>query len=185
MGIFITIWAIWFGSEIFLNRILRSGTNDEKNYDKGSLKIIWIIIGVANSLGILCTILFKIPISNSPGFPYIGLLIILIGMNIRFISVWTLGRFFTVDVTIRDDHKIKSNGIYKFIRHPSYSGSILSFIGFGISLNNWLSLTIIFILILVAMLNRIKIEEKLLIGQFGEDYLNYKKKTYCLVPWIY
>jgi protein-S-isoprenylcysteine O-methyltransferase Ste14 len=185
MVIFITIWSIWFASELFLNRILRSGANDKKSYDKGSLRIIWITIGVANSLGVLFTFLFKIPISNLPAVPYLGLLIIVIGMIIRFISIWSLGKFFTVDVTIRDNHKIKSDGIYKFIRHPSYSGSILSFIGFGISLNNRLSLTIIIVLIIVAMLNRIRIEEKILTDQFGEAYLDYKKKTYCLVPWVY
>jgi protein-S-isoprenylcysteine O-methyltransferase Ste14 len=88
-------------------------------------------------------------------------------------------------VTIRDNHQIKKDGLYKVIRHPAYSGSILSFIGFGISLNNWISLIIITILIVSAMLYRISIEEKLLIEHFGPDYLEYTKKTYRLVPWIY
>ncbi len=185
MKLFITIWAIWFISEILLNRLLRSGTNNIKNYDRGSLRIIWITIGVANSLGIIFTIIFKIPISNFPIVPYLGLLTIIIGMILRFISIWTLGRLFTVDVAIQDNHKIKTDGVYRLIRHPSYSGSILSFIGFGISLNSWISLLIISILIIVAMLNRVKIEEALLIKQFGTDYSDYMKRTYRLIPWIY
>jgi protein-S-isoprenylcysteine O-methyltransferase Ste14 len=97
----------------------------------------------------------------------------------RFFSILTLGRLFTVDVKIRDEHIIKKTGVYRVIRHPSNSGSILSFIGFGISLNNLISLVIICVPVIIAMLNRIKIEERLLIDEFGSEYLDYMKKTYC------
>ena len=106
-------------------------------------------------------------------------------MVLRFISIRTLGKLFTVDVTIRTDHKLKKDGVYRRIRHPAYSGSLLSFIGFGLSLNNWLSLSFVTILITIAFLHRIKIEEKLLTDKFGADYLDYKRKTYRLIPWIY
>jgi protein-S-isoprenylcysteine O-methyltransferase Ste14 len=96
-----------------------------------------------------------------------------------------LGRLFTVDVTIRDNHQIKKDGVYRFIRHPSYSGSLLSFIGFGISLNNWLSLISVIALITIALVRRISIEEKVLTNQFGADYLEYKRRTYRMIPWIY
>lgn len=103
---------------------------------------------------------------------------------IRLIAVFSLGKMFTVDVTIRKDHALKKNGIYKFLRHPSYAGSLLSFIGFGLSLNNWVSLLIVFIAILSVFLLRINIEEKLLLQQFGKEYVDYKKKTAALIPFI-
>jgi len=185
MIIFISIWSIWFISEILVNRLLRSGKNDLKYQDKGSIKIIWITIGFANSLGVIISIFSNFHISNLLILSYLGLILIMAGMLIRFISIWSLGKLFTVDVTVRDNHKIKKDGAYKIIRHPSYFGSLLSFFGFGLSLNNWISLVIISIPVAVAMLYRIKIEEKLLIDQFGTDYLDYMKKSYRLVPWIY
>jgi protein-S-isoprenylcysteine O-methyltransferase Ste14 len=185
MMIFWIIWIIWFASEILLNRLMRSGSCDKKDQDKGSIRFIWIMIALAISSGIIFAANISIPISNLQLLPYIGLVIVIFGMILRFISIWTLGRLFTVDVTIRDNHKIKKNGVYKIIRHPSYSGSLLSFIGFGISLNNWLSLITVTILITIAFLYRISIEEKILIDQFGADYLDYKKNTYCLIPWIF
>ena len=185
MIIFITIWSIWFLSEILLNRILRSGDQDKKDQDKGTIRIICITIGFAISFGIIFTILFHLPISNYWIIPCLGLILIILGMILRFISVWSLGRLFTVDVTIREHHKIKKDGIYRMIRHPSYSGSLLSFIGFGISLNNWISLIIIGTLVTIAMLHRIKIEERLLTDQFGSEYLEYTQSTYRLIPWIY
>jgi protein-S-isoprenylcysteine O-methyltransferase Ste14 len=185
MTLFITIWSVWCISEILLNRLFLSGNRGGSNQDKGSLLIIWIAIAFAISLGVGCSIFIKFPIGHIPFIPYLGLLIIIAGMVFRFIAILTLGKMFTVNVTINDNHKIKTDGLYSIIRHPSYSGSILSFIGFGISLNNWISLIIITILILSAMLYRIKIEEKLLIDHFGSDYLEYSKKTYRLIPWIY
>jgi protein-S-isoprenylcysteine O-methyltransferase Ste14 len=185
MMIFIIIWSVWCASEILLNRILLSGTNDKLNQDKGSLRLIWIMIALAISLGVIFSYHIKIPISKGLFIPYFGLFLIVFGMILRFIAIRSLGRLFTVDVTIRADHKLKKDGVYRIIRHPSYSGSLLSFIGYGISINNWLSLVIVAILMTIAFLHRIKVEEKLLIDQFGAEYLEYKSKTYCLIPWIY
>ena len=185
MLIFWIVWMTWWASEFLLNIIVRSGKNDKKGHDKNSLVLIWIIIAIAITSGIIIANQLKMPISNSYIIHYIGLSVIVGGMIVRFISIWTLGRLFTVDVTIRENHKIKKDGIYRMIRHPSYSGSLLSFIGFGISLNNWLSLMTITVLMTAAFLYRIRVEEKSLIAQFGSDYLNYKRDTYFLIPWIY
>ncbi len=185
MVISIIIWSAWFLSEILLTRLLRSGVSDLKNQDKGSIRIIWITIGIANTAGILASLYLKAPISASWVITYIGLSVIVLGMLIRFFSIRSLGRFFTVDVTIRKDHKLKTDGIYQVVRHPSYTGSLLSFIGFGISINNWISVIVITILVAMAMLYRISIEEKLLMKQFGAEYSDYRKKTCRLIPWIY
>ncbi len=182
---FIIIWSIWFLSEILLNRLFRSADDDKKDQDKNSLRIIWLTIGIANLLGIIFTIFFRFPISRSLITPYLGLCLIVVGMVIRFMAIWSLGKFFTVDVTIRMDHKIKRDGMYRIIRHPSYLGSLLSFMGYGLSLNNWFSLVIILLPVTMAMLNRIKIEEKVLLNQFGLEYSEYLHTTYRLIPYIY
>jgi protein-S-isoprenylcysteine O-methyltransferase Ste14 len=182
---FIVIWTIWFVSEIMLNRLFRSGNYGKNDQDKGSTRIIWITIGIANTLGILSAVFLKAPLSHLSIIQYSGLLLIVAGIIIRLIAIFSLGRFFTVDVTILDHHKLKTDGLYRLIRHPSYLGSLISFFGFGISLNNWISLIIIFIPVTLAMLYRIKIEEQLLTKQFGTEYSDYIKKTFRLIPWIY
>lgn len=185
MIIFIIIWVIWFISEILLNRLFRSGNYGKKNLDRGSIRIIWITIGIANTLGILSVVFLKAPLSHQPMIQFLGLLLIVAGIIIRFIAVFSLRRFFTVDVTILDDHAVKMDGMYKLIRHPSYLGSLISFLGFGISLNNWISLIVILIPVTIAMLYRIRIEERLLTEHFGPEYSDYMIKTYRLIPWIY
>ncbi|WP_091394853.1 methyltransferase family protein [Flavobacterium noncentrifugens] len=61
-----------------------------------------------------------------------------------------------------ENHKLKTDGFYKFLRHPSYFASLVSFVGFGISLNNWIALAIITTAIFTAFAYRIQVEEKVL-----------------------
>jgi protein-S-isoprenylcysteine O-methyltransferase Ste14 len=183
--ILIITYSIWFLSEILINRFLRSKNTDKKHVDKGSLYLIWIIIIITNFAAVFVSNKYYFPISKDANFVYIGLILIFIGIILRLTIIATLGQFFTVDVTIKQNHKLKKDGFYKYLRHPSYSASLLSFIGFGITLNNWMSLTLVSILILIAFIIRIKIEERALIEHFGSEYLDYKKSTKGIIPFIY
>jgi protein-S-isoprenylcysteine O-methyltransferase Ste14 len=136
-------------------------------------------------LSVFIATYFRARIFRNENYEYLGLIVIGIGILIRFFAVNSLGKFFTVDVTIRQEHQLKKDGFYKIVRHPSYSGSILSFVGFGISLNNWISLFVVTIAVFTAFMKRIRIEENVLQNQFGEEYTRYAKKTYRLIPWVY
>ncbi|MDP6909648.1 MAG: isoprenylcysteine carboxylmethyltransferase family protein, partial [Flavobacteriales bacterium] len=138
--LFILVWMLWFGSEILLNRKFRSSDADQKGQDKGSIRVLWIGLLGGNALAVLASMFFTsstLRISSNPQIAYAGLVVTVIGMLFRFYAVWSLGRNFTVDVTIREDHKLHTQGVYGLIRHPSYTGMIISFIGFGISMNTW------------------------------------------------
>ena len=185
MNLFNSIYLLWILSEIILNRLLRSGKSDKKSFDKNTLLLIWITILITTTVGVFISKIIFFPIINNSAINYIGLAIIVLGIILRHVAIKQLGKFFTVDVTIRENHQLLQTGLYKFLRHPSYTGSLLSFLGFGLSLNNWLSLAIVFIPTLFAMIHRINIEEKVLKQQFGKQYLDYIAKTKRLIPFIY
>lgn len=172
-------------SEIALNRLLRSKGNKEKDYDKGSTSTIWRIIGIANTLSILSAYFIKLPISNQLTIPYIGLFMLGFGMLGRVYSIQMLGKMFTVNVNISSNHNLVKAGIFKYIRHPAYMGAIISFVGFGLSLNNWISFIIVSIAVPAVMIHRINIEEKALLEKFGAEYEMYQKTTFRLMPFIY
>lgn len=184
-SLFTIVYIIWALSEIFINRFLRSKANDKKNQDKNSLAFIWITIVIANTAAIFISMKYYFPISLFQTIRYFGLTLILTSIILRSVVINSLGKYFTVDVTIRQGHQLKKDGFYKYLRHPSYSASLLSFIGFGISLNNWISLIIVVAAILFAFIRRINVEEKALMEHFGKEYTDYKKETYRLIPFIY
>ncbi|MCG2460501.1 isoprenylcysteine carboxylmethyltransferase family protein [Flavobacteriaceae bacterium F89] len=179
------VWVLWLLSEILLNRLLRSTTGDKKKKDKGSLWMIWITIILSINIGIFLSYYIDLPLGTQPTLIISGTILIVLGMLLRFYSISSLGKFFTVDVTIREDHTLKTDGIYGWVRHPSYLGSLIFFAGFGISINNWISFLTIIIPVTLVFLYRIKIEEKVLIEQFGQDYKVYMDNSYHLIPWIY
>jgi protein-S-isoprenylcysteine O-methyltransferase Ste14 len=185
MRLFLGISIVWILSEILLGRTKISSVKTN-NKDKSSLRILWITIILFIFLGIFVR-------RTGVGFinmqtelvHYSGLFLIIFGLVIRWIAIIKLKSMFTVDVSIQENHNIVKSGIYKTIRHPAYLGSLLSFLGLGIALVNWLSIIFIFIPIFIAFNYRIKVEEKVLIEEFSEEYLNYSNNTYRLFPGIY
>jgi len=185
MSLLLVLSIVWILSEILLGRIKISSVKTN-NKDKSSLRILWITIILFIILGIFVR-------RTGVGFiniqtelvHYSGLFLIILGLVIRWIAILKLKSMFTVDVSIQENHKIVKSGIYKTIRHPAYLGSLLSFLGLGVALINWLSIIIIFVPILIAFLHRIQIEEKVLLKEFGEEYLNYSNNTYRLFSGIY
>jgi protein-S-isoprenylcysteine O-methyltransferase Ste14 len=186
MNLFFNIvYACWLLSEIILNRVLRSRRNDQPLKGKHSLTVIWIAaIGGTVAAGNIARYT-RFPVTGWAGVGWLGIGLILVGMTIRLIAIISLGRFFTVDVAIRQGHMLKKDGVYKYVRHPAYTGSLLSFLGFGVSLNNWVSLLVVVVPVTAAFLYRIRLEEEMLEASFGAEYKQYKKETYRLLPGVY
>ncbi len=165
--------------------MLRTKTTDRQNTDKGTLYIIWITILTSIMLSIYISVAYEFRISEKLSIRYLGLNLIYLGVILRILVVRSLGKYFTVSVTIRQDHQLKKDGFYKYLRHPSYLASLLSFFGFGLALNNWYSVTLLTIAIFLVFAVRMQVEEKVLLGQFGEEYNEYQKSTWRIIPFLY
>lgn len=185
MIIFTIIWTAWFLSEILINRLFRSPAHGHNELDKGTVRRIWITIFAAIGIGFLCNMFIRLPVSHGLTIPGIGLVLILLGMVLRVFSIRALGPFFTVDVAVQTQQTIKTDGLYRYIRHPAYAGNLLCFVGFGISLNNWVGLLVMVCLVFLAFRHRILLEERVLLDQFGSDYAAYMEHTARLIPGIY
>lgn len=182
---FVVVYIVWLFSEIALTRLKRSGQSDLQHADKHTLSLIWIVIIISIIAGTTIANKSFHPIMQSLVISYVGLALVVFGMILRLIVVRSLGRYFTVDVVIRQDHQIKKTGFYKYIRHPSYLASLISFVGFGLSLNNWIALLIVTIPVFMAFVIRTNQEEKALTSHFGQEYVVYKKTTKKIIPFIY
>lgn len=183
------IAILWIVSEILLS-ILRRVKDKSKDYGKLNSLILWIINTLSISIGINVAANNELGgIGSIPGehllISYAGLLLIISGIIVRWTAIRTLRKHFTTSLTILENHKIIHIGIYKYIRHPSYTGCLLSFLGLSITFSNWITTIIMFIPILIGYLYRIKVEEKMLIEHFGAEYITYAQNTQKLIPKIY
>lgn len=176
---------VWSLIEYYYLRFRRSGNGDQKVTDKIGLQRLWIIACFTRINPVLISILIKLPISNIIEFRYFGLAVFIGGVLLRALAIRNLGNFFTMDLTIKKDHQLITNGVYRYVRHPSYTAMLIGLIGIGLALNNWLSLLIGPLVFFLAFERRIADEERGLIGKFGNEYIQYQKRTKKWIPFIY
>lgn len=125
---------------------------------------------------------FNFSNKNNLWLTVIGALIALFGFTLRHISIYILGKYFRTTVEIDEEQPVIQTGPYRIIRHPSYSGIILFFIGYGVLSQNWLCFAVCVLFPTVALSYRIKIEEKALVKELGTKYEEYQTKTKKLIP---
>ena len=118
-------------------------------------------------------------------FTALGIVLAAAGFLIRVVAMRTLGEFFTRTLRIREKHRVVSEGIYRRVRHPGYLGTILFFVGSGIATANFITALLILAAILPTFVRRIAVEERMLTDQLGEEYSDYKAKTWKLIPFIF
>jgi protein-S-isoprenylcysteine O-methyltransferase Ste14 len=160
-------------------RSLAKAQNDGK-----SLLILWVTISTCMSLAYIFS-LNHVWLSGSPNaLEMFGILLFVLGFVIRWVSVFQLGRMFTVDVSISRDHVLKTDGLYRMVRHPSYLGLFLILAGISLLLNNAVSCVII-VPVFMAINYRISVEEKALLVEFGNQYSLYTNKVKKILPLIY
>lgn len=182
----ITLAVLWAVTEIFFN-IKQGGSGRAKNRkDRGSLLFIYaamtlgFYLGVPVSSGLRGRIAFGYPF-----FEIGGLVLMAAGFLIRWRAAWALKGQFTHFVTVQAQDELVQTGLYRTIRHPAYSGELMTLLGIGLALGNWLSVLAIFGIPLLALLYRISVEEKALLEGYGEEYREYRKRTKRLIPGIY
>jgi protein-S-isoprenylcysteine O-methyltransferase Ste14 len=116
---------------------------------------------------------------------WIGLGLLWCGIALRLWSFRTLGRYFTFIVQTSGDQPVITDGPYRVIRHPSYAGMLLAVTGLGLFIGNWLSLASLTIAMACGLVFRIRVEERALLQNLGDDYRNYAVTHKRLVPFIW
>ena len=116
---------------------------------------------------------------------YVGIFLMALGIFVRQWAVFTLGKGFTVKVHVQDKGKLITGGPYKILRHPSYTGGILTALGLPLALGTWAGILITLIIMPIIYIFRINTEEKALIEAYGKKYKDYMKKSWKLIPFVY
>jgi len=139
---------------------------------------IFGILTITNTL--ICRYLNLLVIPAS--IQYLGLVLIPAGIGLRGWAIIKLGRFFSRTVRVERGHKIVTDGPYRWIRHPSYTGMILIYLGIALAIGTWLGVFVTVGLMLGATMYRISVEEKVLIEALGTAYTDYMNRTWRLFP---
>ena len=178
--------ASWILPEVIALRLKRA-TGSAELQDKGSLTLIAVLwwSGIALDFSLS----FRLPqaaiLWERTSIFFAGICLMLLGIVLRWYSAGILGEYFTFDIAIHGGQALIEAGPYRYIRHPSYSGALLTLLGFGLSLGNWAGLAAILSCMGAAYAYRIPIEEAALTAALGESYKQYVRRTWRLVPFLF
>lgn len=183
-GIAVLLWYIPDRISSFWLRSGRDPTAVQK--DRGSYYVLIGAIVVGGLVGFLLATRWTgaaIPWFR-PQVTLVGIALTLLGGVLRFWAMFTLGRYFTFDVAVRAGQPVVQSGPYRFVRHPAYSGTLLSLFGIGVALANWASIVAILAGAILGLLYRVRVEEKALIESLGQPYVDYMRRTKRLIPFV-
>ena len=178
----IAVFFLWLLIDAIF--VFRHKTGDAENRDRSSFRVL-TRIGPLVWLASLALSYTRFGALHRPPVQVAGLAMMAVGIAIRSIAIHQLGRFHTPNVAIRADHRLLDTGLYSLVRHPSYFGAIVAFLGFGLALGNAISFALIAVVTPCLYLYRIREEDAVLLAAFGEPYRDYCARTKRLIPWVY
>ncbi len=171
--------------EIFMSVRHQRNRSIVESGDRLSIWILFISISLGYWLSFIIAGLGIGRIYHWDIFFIIGSIVIVFGLIIRVNAIMTLKQQFTYTVTKIEDHELIENGLYKSIRHPGYLGQLIIFLGVSTLLSNWLSIVFMIVPVFLGYFYRIIVEERFMIKQMGQKYIDYQKRTKRLIPTIY
>jgi protein-S-isoprenylcysteine O-methyltransferase len=186
MSVPLLLGVVYLISELLLTVTRRSRSRTGTKQDRSTLLVVWLVIMVSIAAGIY--VAKHWPAAALPhhrSFMFAGVALFVTGLLLRWWAIITLGRFFTVDVAIEPDHELIERGPFRMVRHPSYTGVLLAFVGLALTLGNWAALLAILVPIGAAFIHRMNVEENALSGALGPQYTDYMRRTNRLVPFLY
>jgi protein-S-isoprenylcysteine O-methyltransferase Ste14 len=183
---FKVLGEIWVAGEVILALITTTRPGKGKIQDRGSQILLWVVLIASSWVDAWMHEFFPPDMPGSYSWLRPAALAILIaGLVIRTVAIFTLGKAFSANVALRSGQELQRSGLYKFVRHPSYTGLELILLAFALHTRTWACFAVFLIPPTLALLYRIHVEERALRLTFGAEYENYSRSTKRLIPGVY
>ena len=155
------------GRELLLLTVSLSGL--------GILPFIYVVSGVPRA-------------ANYPFHPALalaGVVVAAVSLAMFHLTHRALGRNWSVTLEVRESHRLVTDGIYRHVRHPMYTGFWLWAVAQALLLPNWVAGVSGLVGFGTLYAFRITSEERLMLETFGDSYRDYSRRTARLVPWLH
>jgi protein-S-isoprenylcysteine O-methyltransferase Ste14 len=182
---FAAVFIVWIASEVIGGTVLpsmkRRGTRVQRRSSGSGVLILvaWVLVfGMSASLGAEGVLLLP------NWFTYVGDIVVLAGIALRQWAIAVLGRYFSGVIGVQQGQKVVEAGPYRLIRHPSYAGVLLILIGIAASMLSLAAVAAAFLLFWLGYGYRMLVEEKVLVSELGDSYVDYMKRTKRIIPFL-
>lgn len=170
--------------EVVTRRIWQADTDNR--LDRGTFRTLWASTAVGTGTALFLPLITDLGALGAPRTAFwAGIVLLLGGFVVRLWAMLELGSLFSHRVAVKDDHEIVETGPYRWVRHPAYTGALITYVGIGVVTGNLLSVAAATAGALVGYGRRIRVEERALRERL-DDYQEYINRTpYRLVPGLW
>jgi protein-S-isoprenylcysteine O-methyltransferase Ste14 len=149
---------------------------------------------LAASLTGLCIVPLFYVITGIPAFAdyrfsplqaAIGVVLMAGALALFYLTHRQLGRYWSVTLDTRKEHKLIATGVYARVRHPMYTAFWLLAFAQALLIANWVAGLAGILGWGTLYFLRVGREEQLMIETFGDEYRDYARRTARIVPWVY
>ena len=176
--------VVWLLTELVVGGIIpyaRRGGAPIRYADRGSRPLISLMVVAF----VIAAFFASSGVAPLPSWSfYVGIGMMVAGIVLRQWSIAVLGRYFSRTVGVQEGQALVDRGPYRLVRHPSYTGLLLIFVGLGFVLHSWGAVLVIIAFFGLAFGYRIRVEERVLTSKLGDEYVSYTKRTKRLIPYI-
>jgi protein-S-isoprenylcysteine O-methyltransferase len=181
----IPFWIVFFYAFVREGRVIRGSlTSAPSAQDAGTFRAIAIGSPLALVAAGAASLVPWLTIAHPRIGVTVGTLMLVAGAVLRRYCFMALGASFTGTVIVATGQHLVQNGVYRFVRHPSYTAAMLMFSGIGLALGSWISVAILFLVHACLYGMRVAVEEKALGETLGEPYRAYRARTKRFIPFI-
>jgi len=174
------LWLLWLGYWLIEARNT-APTQKSESFLTGALYRSATLVGIF--------LIFCLRRSGNPLWPVtvpvLGTAVILMTCGFAFV-IWArrhLGRYWSARVTLKQGHQLIESGPYGLVRHPIYSGLLLSMAATVMTIATAQSLCG-YAVLLGALIFKLAVEERLLAAHLGPAYKDYQKRVKALIPGV-
>jgi protein-S-isoprenylcysteine O-methyltransferase Ste14 len=163
-----------------------SGSETVKNKGTDKFSVLLILFFSLGSIALsVCDWAYIGNTITSKYISLVGVCLMILGIIIRTWAIQVLGKYFTATVQIKDDHKLITKGPYTYVRHPSNAGAWITITGATVFFGSYIAFVVALLGMGFSYYIRIKLEEKILVQVFGQEYRNYQKRVRKIIPFIW
>ena len=181
----VPFWIVFFFVFVRESRVTSQAFSQASSaQDAGTFRMLMIGSPLVMGVGIAASFLPKFAVPYPTVAVAVGIAMLLAGGMLRRYCFNALGKSFTGAVTVRPDQQIIQHGLYRLVRHPSYTAALLMFTGLGVALGNWISIVVLFVAHCVLYGIRVSVEERALLKTLGQPYSEYMSRTKRFIPFV-
>src|ERR1700679_716300 len=157
--LFTILYWVWVASEVLLQVFTRTGRGKGEIKDRGSLVLLLLVIFASIWAATWYRDTHGRTMLVDPHLLRIAAMVLLVaGLAIRWTAILTLGRSFSTNVAIHATQTVHKTGLFRWVRHPSYSGMMMIFTALALRTANPLAFAVVLIPISAALLYRMHVD---------------------------